>query len=197
MTETDTFRDLIERARQGDQHALAGLVGRYEPEVRMVARLRLGAALRPHLDSIDLVQSVHHSLMIGLRQNRFEISTPQQLVALALTIVRRKAARAWQRLKRQQRLSAGGGEEGALARALLDLASPEQDPAAAASYRDAVEDVCRNLDVVEKHLLEMHLEGYRTVEIAEQLGMNADVLRVKLSRLRARLRSRGIAAEEL
>lgn len=195
MTETDTFRDLIERARHGDQHALAELVGRYESEVRMVARLRLGAALRPHLDSIDLVQSVHHSLIVGLRQNRFEISTPQQLVALALTIVRRKAARAWQRLKRQQRLS-GGGED-ALANTLLDLASPEQDPAVTAAYRDTVAEVCRGLDSVERQLLEMHLEGYRTVEIAELLGLNADVLRVRLSRLRARLRSRGIVAEEL
>jgi RNA polymerase sigma factor (sigma-70 family) len=197
MTETDSFLDLIDRARQGDQQALGDLVRRYEPEVRMVARLRLGSALRPHLDSIDLVQSVHHSLMVGLRQNRFDITTPQQLVALALTIVRRKAARAWQRLKRQQRLSGCGEGEGTLAHTLLDLASPEQDPAAAASYRDTVEEVCRGLDVVEKQLLEMHLEGYRTVEIAEQLNLNADVLRVKLSRLRARLRSRGIVAEEL
>jgi RNA polymerase sigma-70 factor (ECF subfamily) len=197
MTATDPFRELLDRARQGDQDALGDLVRRYEPEVRMVARLRLGSALRPHLDSIDLVQSVHHSLMVGLRQNRFEISTPQQLVALALTIVRRKAARAWQRLKRQQRLSDSGGGDGTLARTLLDLASPEQDPAAAAQYRDAVEGVCRSLDLVEKQLLEMHLEGYRTVEIAEQLNLNADVLRVKLSRLRARLRSQGIVAEEL
>jgi RNA polymerase sigma factor (sigma-70 family) len=197
MTGTDPFRELIDRARQGDQQALSDLVRRYEPEVRMVARLRLGSALRPHLDSIDLVQSVHHSLMIGLRQNRFEITSPQQLIALALTIVRRKAARAWQRLKRQQRLSAGGDGEGALARTLLDLTSSEQDPAAIAQYRDTVEGVCRTLDVLEKQLLEMHLEGYRTVEIAEQLNLNADVLRVKLSRLRARLRAQGIVAEEL
>lgn len=195
MTDADPFRELIDRARQGDQQALGDLVRRYEPEVRMVARLRLGSALRPHLDSIDLVQSVHHSLMIGLRQNRFEITSPQQLIALALTIVRRKAARAWQRLKRQQRLSGDG--EGALARTLLDLTSPEQDPAAIAQYRDTVEGVCRTLDVVEKQLLEMHLEGYRTVEIAEHLNLNADVLRVKLSRLRARLRAQGIVAEEL
>lgn len=193
MSDADDFRALIDRARGGDQDALADLVRRYEPEVRLVARLRLGAALRPHLDSIDLVQSVHHSLMVGLRANRFEIASPRDLVALALTIVRRKVARAWQRLKRQQRLS---GEGDGLARTLLDLASPEEDPARAAEYRDTVEEVCRKLDVVEKSLLELHLEGYRTVEIAEKLGLNADVLRVKLSRLRARLRSQGVLAEE-
>jgi RNA polymerase sigma-70 factor (ECF subfamily) len=195
MTDADLFRELIDRARAGDQEAMADLVRRYEPEVRMVARLRLGSALRPHLDSIDLVQSVHHSLMIGLRQNRFEISTPQQLIALALTIVRRKAARAWQRLKRQQRLSDAGG--GGLAGTLLDLASPEQDPARAAQHRDAVEEVCRHLDSAERQLLQLHLEGYRTVEIAERLGLNADVLRVKLSRLRQRLRAQGVLAEEI
>ena len=39
------------------------LVAAYEPEVRLVARVRLGTALRPYLDSVDLVQSVHRSVL--------------------------------------------------------------------------------------------------------------------------------------
>ena len=62
----------------------------YEPEVRIVARVLLGPALRPHLDSIDLVQSVHRSLLVGLRQNKLEIGGLEQLIGLVLTMLRRK-----------------------------------------------------------------------------------------------------------
>ena len=72
MAEPNDFTDLLERARQGDDAALGELAQRYEPEVRMVARVLLGPALRPYLDSVDVVQSVHRSLMVGIRANKFE-----------------------------------------------------------------------------------------------------------------------------
>src|SRR5690242_14346541 len=93
------FSDLLALARQGDEAALSQLVNEYEREVHTVARIRLGSALRPYVDSLDLVQSVHRSLLIGLRDGRFDISTPQNLVALALTIVRRKVARQWRKVQ--------------------------------------------------------------------------------------------------
>src|SRR5258708_34778369 len=100
----DTFAELLQRARAGDQSALAEVARRYEPEVRIVAHFLLGRGLRPHLDSLDLVQSVHKSLLRGLRNDKFDIASPEKLVALALTMVRRKAARYWRRCKRQQHL---------------------------------------------------------------------------------------------
>src|SRR5260370_36924160 len=106
----EEFRALVARARQGDDSALSDLVQHYEPEIRTVARYQLGPALRPYLDSVDLVQSVHRSLMAGLRQNKFEVADPKALVALALTMVRRKVVHHWRRVRRQQRVS--GGPEG-------------------------------------------------------------------------------------
>ena len=47
----------------------------------------LGPALRPYLDSLDLVQSVHRSLLLGLRQEKYDISSPDQIIALAVTLV--------------------------------------------------------------------------------------------------------------
>ena len=98
------FERLIELARTGDAAAIESLVEQYEPEVRTVVRLRLGQALRPYLDSVDVMQSVHKSLMIGLQKGRFDISSPQKLVALAMTMVRRKVARHWRKMRRQQRI---------------------------------------------------------------------------------------------
>jgi RNA polymerase sigma-70 factor (ECF subfamily) len=190
-----TFEDLLARARSGDEAALGELARRYEPEVRAVARVRVGPALRPYLDTADLVQSVHRSLMVGLRQNRFAFAGPEQLIALAVTIVRRKAARHWQKVQRQQRLT--GSDSTPLPELLLNLSAANADPARQMEARDAVARMCEGLDTTDRQLVELSLQGYRTVEIARLLGQNADVLRVRMSRLRARLRAAGLGEEWL
>lgn len=197
MADATEFDELLLRARSGDESAMVELVEQYEPEVRMVARIRLGAALRPHLDSVDLVQSVHKSLMIGLRADRYDISTPEQLIALALTIVRRKVARQWRKLKRQQRLSGDGSDSRDLPKLIASLTASDADPVTIASVREATAQVLEQLDETEARVIELRLEGNTTADVARQLGLDADVLRVKLSRLRRRLRDAGVMADML
>jgi RNA polymerase sigma-70 factor (ECF subfamily) len=192
MAETaDTFATLLAQARRGDPTALAELVRQYEPKVRLVARVLLGPSLRPYLDSMDLVQSVHRSLMLGLRQEKFDIASPEQLQALALTLVRRKVARHWRRLQRQQRLSRGASESGNLPRLLTDLSSPDDDPARAAQFRDQVAHLCASLNEAERRILHLRVQGYSTDEIAQDLGLHAIALRVRMTRLRQRLQDNG------
>lgn len=176
---------------------MAQLVEQYEPQVRLVARVRLGAALRPYLDSMDLVQSVHRSLMMGLRRDQFDISCPENLVALALTIVRRKVARQWRRLRRQQRLTVREPDSQNLPDLLASLSSSDSDPAVQATLRDQTERLFREMDDTERRLMELRLEGYTTADVARQLGLDPDVLRVRLSRLRRRLREQGLLTEWL
>jgi RNA polymerase sigma-70 factor (ECF subfamily) len=191
------FPELLAKARQGDAEAMTVLVRTYEPEVRIVARVLLGKALRPHLDSLDLVQSVHRSLMMGLRQYKFDISTPENLVALALTLVRRKVAHKWRHEQRQQRLSHGPTSDTDLARTLESLVSGEANPARAAELNDAVQQLCRSLSDSERRLMELRLAGHSTAEAARELGADADVLRAHLSRLRQHLRAAGVLSEWL
>lgn len=49
---------LASRARDGDREALDALLSRHEPWLRRVARIELGANLRRHVDSLDVVQEV-------------------------------------------------------------------------------------------------------------------------------------------
>lgn len=181
------FAALLDAARGGDEGAIARLVTNYEQEVRLVARMRLGAALRPYLDSLDLVQSVHRSLMVGLRQGRFDISTPDRLIALAITIVRRKVARQWRHLRRQERL-----EGRAVSDSVPDLLAQLQggaDPSETAALNDQMQRLWQQLDPVERRLVELRIEGQTTADAAREMGVDPDVLRVKLSRLRQRLKS--------
>ena len=189
------FNELLAKARAGDESALSELARRYEPDVRAVARVRLGPALRPYLDSVDLVQSVHRSLLVGLRNNKFELNTLDNLIGLAVTMVRRKAARAWQKMRRQVRNAQD--DDDTVTDMVVGLTSETEDPAATATYRDTVSRLCRDLDSGERRLLELHLQGFRTVDVARELDLNPDVLRVKMSRLRAKLRAGGVMADWL
>lgn len=191
------FAELMARAGRGDEAALAELSRQYEPKVRVVARVLLGPALRPYLDSADLVQSVHKSLMLGLRRNQFDISHPDKLVALTLTMLRRKAARHWRRLQRQQRLSSAPSDSDTLADVLTSLSSPESDPARDAEFRDEVRHVCKHLDDTERKILDLRSKDYTTAEVAEQIGISAVALRVRMTRLRQRLAAAGVVTDWL
>ena len=61
------------------------------------------------------------------------------------------------------------------------------DPARAAEYNDFVDYLVRYLRVEDQRLVVMRLQGYRSREIAAELGIDPAVLRVRLSRLRKRL----------
>ena len=196
MPTDEAFRELLTRARQGDEQALADLVRRYEGRVRLTARVLLGPALRPHLDSVDLTQSVHRTLLVGLRDEKFDFDTPEQLLALLLTVVRRKVARHWRKAQRQQRLDSQSGEIDAV-QLLASLAQPQENPAASAQLEDSLRHVLDQMTSLDRRVIELRLLGHSTVEVAEQLGQDARVLRARLSRLRQKLREQGVLGERL
>ncbi len=191
------FADLVARVRLGDEEALAALLQRYEGEVRLAARVLLGRVLRTHLDSVDLVQSVHHTLLIGLRQNKFQLNSAPEFLGLAMTLVRRKVARHWRRLQRQRPLDFARAETQGVGDALTSAGHPDLDPAGSVQFQDTLEHLYRNLEEKDRLLVELRLQGCSTADAARRLGLDADVLRVRLSRLRRRLRESNLLTEWL
>ncbi|MBC8354745.1 MAG: sigma-70 family RNA polymerase sigma factor [Planctomycetes bacterium] len=192
---TDEFAATLALAKQGDPSAIAKLVEQYEPKVRVVARVLLGRALRPYLDSVDLVQSVHRSLMVALRTHDYDLENPEQLVALAITMVRRKTARHWRKMQRQKRVGEGGRDSGDLPDVLISLSDSRDDPAKAAQFNDQIERLCKELDETERRMLDLRLQGYTSAEVADELGMHAVAVRVRWTRLRKRLQDSGVVAD--
>lgn len=189
------FTTLVHQARAGDAAALDQLARTYESDLRIAARVHLGPALRPYLDSIDLVQSVHRSLIRGLRDDRFHLTNSAGLIALALTMVRRKIARQWRRHRRQLRRDSQTNLGVSTTDVLTTLTSRSLDPARAAAVRDAIDRTLRDLDDTDRQLLQLRLNGWNTSEIAEQLGHSPEALRIRLFRLRNRLAEQGIGPE--
>lgn len=192
---TTDFSDLMDRVRSGEEEALAELITQYEPAVRRAARALLGPALRPHLDSLDISQSVHFTLMMGFREKRFHIESPEKLVALTATLVRRKVARHWRRLRREDRLEGAGHTAEDWLEGIASLAHPVEDPASPVVYEEEFRRAMNAMSPLERQLVELRLLGHTTAEAARRLGQCPDVLRVRLGRLRKQLREAGYLAD--
>lgn len=186
------FAALIARARDGDLEAFSTIATTYQSDLRIAARVHLGPALRPYLDSLDLVQSVHKSLMIGLRHDKYQIESPRSLLALALTMIRRKVARQWRRHRRQIRTN-----HESMVDVLATLHSDGARPDSQAALHDLTTRIWDELDPMDRQLLELRLDGYTHLEAAEQLGTTAEALRIRLYRIRKHLEQSKILSDWL
>ncbi len=188
MSDLDAeISELLDRASAGDDEAIGEMIQRFEPEIRLIARRQLGASLRPYVDSMDLAQSIHRDLLVGLRDGKFEFSSKGELLAFVSSLVRWKAARHWRKHRRQQRESGSNLATDGMVDVIVSLQARE-NPEFDTADLDQIEHLLNQLDDAERELIVLRLEGYSTAEVARQLNINPDVTRVRLSRLRKRLR---------
>jgi len=190
----DDFLNLLARVRGGDDSAAGELIERYEKAVLRSVRSRLGRSMRGAMDSMDVMQSVHRSLLIGVRNARFQFASPQQLIGLAVVMVQRKVARHWRKLKR---FPTTGGEHARQVPAthLEGIASDEFAPSEMASVSDLLERYLAQLDELDRKLVRLKLDGHSSVEAAAILGREPAFVRMRWSRLRQMLRERGFSEE--
>lgn len=193
----EEFSELLKRATNGDTEAQEAICRKYEGQVRIVARVLLGPQLRAHLDSTDLVQSVHHCLLMGIKNQRFDIGSPQKLIALACTLARRKVARKWRLHRRQVHHGPPTGESGYISSTLSSIANPHAGPAEVAQFNDQLFLLCERMNPFERKMLQMRLDGYTNGEVAESLGIHPAAIRVRWTRLKQRLEVAGVFADWL
>ena len=186
----------LDRASQGDINAIAELVEKFEPEIRVIARRQLGPALRPYLDSMDIVQSVHRTLFLGLQNEQFQFESPGRLMAFVSMLVRRKTARQWRKHRRQQRESGVEVSDRGVSDFMMAWRTREE-PTDEVAQREQIERVLSHLDPTEKKLVTLRMEGRSTAEAARMLGLDPDATRVRLSRLRDKLQQSPLFAKLL
>jgi RNA polymerase sigma factor (sigma-70 family) len=186
LVDTTDFAELVDRVKAGDDLAMAQLMKQYVGALQRTARALIGRNLQSSLDSDDLVQSVQMVMWVGLRTGKFSLPTPEQWLALAKVLLKRKVARHCRSIQPQ----ANATLDGALIDTVTDVAifAPpvEDDPGAKAEFDDLVENFLSRLDGVDRELVRLRFEGYSTAEVARRLNLDAGVLRVRLGRLRKR-----------
>jgi RNA polymerase sigma-70 factor (ECF subfamily) len=184
MADDLTFRDLIVRVRQGDQHAAAELVRRYEPAIRRAVRFRLtDPRLRRTCDSMDVCQSVLMSFFVRVGSGQYDLESPDQLLRLLTTMARNKLlnqARRQQAIRRDHRLLTDDIAE-------HDIPSKAPEPSQQLEARELLHEIHRRLEPDEQRLVELRNQGHDWATIAKMVGGTAVSLRQKLHRALARL----------
>src|SRR5215471_7800398 len=114
MAELETFQELLQRVRTGDNQAAMELVRQYEPLIRREVRIHLrDQRLSRLFDSMDVCQSVWGSFFVRTAAGQYDLDRPEQLLALLVKMTRNKlvsAARREQARQRDLRRNSAQGE---------------------------------------------------------------------------------------
>jgi RNA polymerase sigma-70 factor (ECF subfamily) len=188
MSEDSAFRDLIRRARAGDQRAAEELLRGYEPALRLVVRRRLtDPSLRRLLDSTDVCQSVLGTFFVRLVLGQFEVDSPDQLMKLLAAMARNKVCNLWDQQRaacRDQRRNHGDGE------VVEQLPDPASSPSQAVATQELLREVRGHLSEEEWRLVDLrYYQNCSWEAIAAQVGGQVDAVRMRLQRALARVKN--------
>lgn len=176
-------RDLLRSAKDGDEKALAELMGRYVPRLRRWASGRLPMHARSLLDTSDLVQETLLKVLQGL--DRIEVRGPGAFQAFVRQAVlnRIRDELRWAKLR--------PGPEG-VPETIADHASTPLENAIGADVLDRYERALAALTDEERELLHLRIElDFDYDAIAGMTGRpSRDAARMAVQRALARLADR-------
>jgi RNA polymerase sigma-70 factor (ECF subfamily) len=169
----------------GDQKAARELFDRYVDRLLNLARRRLGQRLAQRVDAEDIVQSVFRTFFGRAREGQFHVEENDDLYKLLVRITLHKTLRqaAYHRAaKRDMNLETTQADD---ARDhLLEALDRGPTPEAASAFMDQLEHVLSELGPKDRQIIDLRLQGYNNVEIAEKLGVSDRSIRRLLERLR-------------
>lgn len=165
---------VLEQLGRGEIEAIGDLVEAYAPYLRAVVRARLSDRLRPHLDSVDVVQSVWVQVIRQLGRDGWKVNDAGHLRALLVTIARRRLASRARRHTRDEPAPPG----------YADAADPRQaGPSEAARGDDLWEKMLRLTPPEHHPILRLRRQGLQLNEIADITGFHEGSVRRILRRL--------------
>ncbi|HLV64825.1 MAG TPA: sigma-70 family RNA polymerase sigma factor [Polyangiaceae bacterium] len=180
----DSDETLIERARSGDNDALAALVARHAPRV-----LRFGLKLcKDEETARDVLQETLLTAARGIRGFRRESRFSTWLFAIARSIcikqrTRGSATKEAEPLDESAHFEGGGG--------LVDTKPPPDETIASLELGQALERAIRELEPAQREVLVLRdVEGLSAREVGQVLSLSEEAVKSRLHRARRALRQR-------
>ncbi|HZY90903.1 MAG TPA: ECF-type sigma factor [Gemmataceae bacterium] len=184
MSDAAPFHDLMRRVRAGDSSAAEELFRRFEPQVRLEARLRLrDPRLRRLVDENDLCQSVMLSFFVRARLGQYEVADAGELRRLLAGMARNKvAAQARRHAAARRDFRRAEGLAGADV-----VPAGEASPSQVVAGEELLREFRARLTDEERRVADLRAEGREWAEVAEALGGTAEGRRVQLRRAVSRV----------
>jgi RNA polymerase sigma factor (sigma-70 family) len=179
MDSDQSFENLLDRVRQGDEPASAELVRLYEAEVRRFVRYRMqGPRMRRLLDSLDVCQSVFAKFFACVGAGKFELHHPRQLQQLLLKFANNKLLDHY----RKQAAVRHGGVVKIEGETVDWVADPATQPTTQVENRELVDLLRSRLSADEQGLLDQWMNGEDWPAIAAPIGLSAEAVRKRFTR---------------
>ena len=189
MPTGDSFTDVMARLRAGDEAAAREVFQRFVDKLVRLAQRQFDAVMRRRVDPEDVVQSAYKSFFLRYGAGKVDVHDWGNLWGLLTVITVRKCfdrvehhRAACRDVHREAAGQRDAGETAPGGEAVARDPMPEE----AVVLAETVEQLLRSLEVEERPVLEMSLQGYTSQEISEQLGRSERTVR----RLRERVRKR-------
>ncbi len=192
------FAERVERAKQGDEEAIRGLLAEFEVDVRQAVRRRLPRALRTQFDSMDFVQAVWSSFFAAGPGAEAEpvpqFDSPEHLRGYLAGVARNKVLQEFRRRTRTKKYDLGREEPLYVRRGGRDepreLPAADPSPSADLQARDRLEQIVGGRPPIEAEVVELRREGLTFDEIAARTGLHERAARRVIHALRRRLEER-------
>ncbi len=181
MSENEHFAELVGRVRGGDSQAAAELLRQYEPHIRRMIRVRLtDPSLRRQMDSVDICQSVMGDFFVRAALGQFEVDTPEQLIKLLATMARNRLIK---HVHKQQAAKRDIRRLGPITADELQVAGSAQPPSQIVAGEELLRVFRDRLTTEDRYLADQRAQGRAWSELAQELGGNADALRIRFTRV--------------
>lgn len=184
-------RDIFDRVRDGDEDAARAVFDRYLTRLVALARSRLSEKLARKIDADDIVQSALRSFFVRARDGQYAIERAGDLWALLASITKHKLLKKARHYGQQKR-NAGIEQPIPDAGRVDDIAAfagPPSDEEAIA-LADEVEAMMRELEPLQREMLELRLQGKTIPEISEAIERSERTVRRFLGSFRDQLEGR-------
>jgi RNA polymerase sigma factor (sigma-70 family) len=187
------FAALIEKARLGDEAAVAALLGRFEPEVRTMVRVRLPRVLRNQLDSMDIVQAVWTSVF-ARPDDVARFADVGQFRGFLAGVARNKVYEEHRRRTRTKKYDLGREERLYVRKGERDVprevASPDATPSEEVQAEERLDQLTRGRPLEEVRVVQLRRQGLTFDEIAQRLGISERSVRRVIESIRERMEAR-------
>jgi RNA polymerase sigma-70 factor (ECF subfamily) len=188
--------DMVARARQGDEHALAALFRAHEPRLVRMVELRLDKGLRGRMDATDVVQDAWVEIVRRFdewrRQDRLPLQVWMRLITgQSLVQAQRRHLAHMRDAMRDapQRVTRPNVSSASVADAFVDTATSPSQFVAREELRLRVRAAIEDLDEIDREIVAMrHFEGLSNEDAALELDIEPSAASMRFMRALVRLR---------
>lgn len=164
-------RDLVNEFQDGSQSAAKELFDKHCERLLRLAKRRIGQRMSSRFDPEDVVQSAFRTFFTRVKNDEFEFEHEDDLFKLLVRLTVRKTLRRIQYHradKRNPEVEQGHQSDGT--EIFAKVACEEPTAEVEVALLDEFERFVGQLPQLDRQVLELKVQGYSTIEIADRLG---------------------------